>query len=168
MPTHVLLVEDNPGDVQLTQEAFREANVYIQLHVVTDGVEAMRFLKREGTHTLAPRPDLILLDLNLPRMDGREVLFQIKTNANLQTIPVVILTTSQAETDIVKSYELHANCYLNKPVEWDAFASLVKSINDFWLTKVRLPQQRLREADLYSKNGLEQVSGASFSKPRMR
>jgi chemotaxis family two-component system response regulator Rcp1 len=144
MPTHVLLVEDNPGDVQLTREAFHEANAYIQLQVVTDGVEAMAFLRHEGVHVNAPRPDLILLDLNLPRMDGREVLLQIKGDESLQMIPVLILTTSQAESDIVESYQLHANCYLNKPVQWDAFESLVKSINDFWVIKVRLPHQRLR------------------------
>lgn len=136
----VLLVEDSPGDIRLTQEAFREANVTI--HVATDGVEAMAFLRNEGVHSRAPRPDLILLDLNLPRMDGREVLGHIKADAALRMIPTVILTTSDSEADIVKSYQLQANCYLSKPVQLDAFESLVKSINDFWLTKVRLPQQR--------------------------
>jgi two-component system, chemotaxis family, response regulator Rcp1 len=136
----VLLVEDSPGDVRLTQEAFREANVAIHLHVAVDGVEAMAFLSRKGIHVRAPRPDLILLDLNLPRMDGREVLAHIKEDAGLKTIPTVILTTSDAEVDIVKSYQLQANCYLTKPVQLDAFESLVKSINDFWLEKVRLPQ----------------------------
>jgi CheY-like chemotaxis protein len=144
MPIEVLLVEDSPGDVRLTQEAFRDANRSIHLHVVSDGVEAMTFLRREGTHVDAPRPDLILLDLNLPKMDGREVLAQIKEDASLKTIPTVILTTSEAEVDIVKSYQLHANCYLSKPVQLDAFESLVKSINDFWLTKVKLPRQRQR------------------------
>ena len=144
MPIEVLLVEDSPGDVRLTQEAFRDANRSIHLHVVSDGVEAMTFLRREGAHVDAPRPDLILLDLNLPKMDGREVLAQIKEDASLKTIPTVILTTSEAEVDIVKSYQLHANCYLSKPVQLDAFESLVKSINDFWLTKVKLPQQRQR------------------------
>ena len=144
MPIEVLLVEDSPGDVRLTQEAFRDANRSIHLHVVSDGVEAMNFLRREGAHVDAPRPDLILLDLNLPKMDGREVLAQIKEDASLKTIPTVILTTSEAEVDIVKSYQLHANCYLSKPVQLDAFESLVKSINDFWLTKVKLPQQRQR------------------------
>ena len=139
----VLLVEDSPGDVRLTQEAFREANVSIHLHVAMDGVEAMAFLKREGEHEKAPRPDLILLDLNLPRMDGREVLAQIKLDDNLRTIPTVILTTSEAEADIVKSYQLQANCYLSKPVQLDAFEALVNSINDFWLTRVRLPQRRV-------------------------
>ena len=142
MPIEVLLVEDSPGDVRLTQEAFRDANRSIHLHVVSDGVEAMTFLRREGAHVDAPRPDLILLDLNLPKMDGREVLAQIKEDASLKTIPTVILTTSEAEVDIVKSYQLHANCYLSKPVQLDAFESLVKSINDFWLTKVKLPRQK--------------------------
>jgi len=141
MPIQVLLVEDSPGDVRLTQEAFRDANQSILLHVAADGVEAMAFLRREGAHAQAPRPDLILLDLNLPKMDGREVLAHIKENDNLKTIPTVILTTSDAESDIVKSYELQANCYLTKPVQLDAFEGLVKSINDFWLTKVKLPQQ---------------------------
>jgi CheY-like chemotaxis protein len=138
----VLLIEDSPGDVRLTQEAFRDANVSIRLHVATDGVEAMAFLRREGPHRDAPRPDFILLDLNLPRMDGREVLAAIKGDDALRTIPTVILTTSEAEADIVKSYQLQANCYLTKPVRLQAFESLVGSINDFWLTKVRLPQQQ--------------------------
>ena len=141
MPMHVLLVEDSPGDVRLTQEAFREANRSIRLHVATDGVEAMAFLRHEGGHVDAPRPDIILLDLNLPRMDGREVLAKIKADDDLKTIPIVILTTSDSETDIVRSYQLHANCYLNKPVQFEEFESLVKSINDFWLTKVKLPRQ---------------------------
>ena len=138
----VLLVEDSPGDVRLTQEAFREANVSIHLHVASDGVEAMAFLRQEGAHASAPRPDLILLDLNLPRMDGREVLAQIKGDGSLKTIPTVILTTSESEADIVASYQLQANCYLSKPVQLDAFEKLVGSINDFWLTKVKLPRQR--------------------------
>jgi chemotaxis family two-component system response regulator Rcp1 len=142
MPIEVLLVEDSPGDVRLTQEAFRDANKAIHLHVAADGVEAMAFLRREGIHAQAPRPELILLDLNLPKMDGREVLAHIKEDSNLKTIPTVILTTSEAEADIVKSYQLQANCYLTKPVQLDAFEALVKSINDFWLTKVKLPQQR--------------------------
>jgi two-component system, chemotaxis family, response regulator Rcp1 len=142
MPMEVLLVEDSPGDVRLTQEAFRDANQAVHLHVATDGVEAMAFLKREGVHAHAPRPDLILLDLNLPKMDGREVLAHIKDDATLKMIPTVILTTSDAEADIVKSYQLQANCYLSKPVQLDAFESLVRSINDFWLTKVKLPAQR--------------------------
>jgi len=138
----VLLVEDSPGDVRLTKEAFRDANVGIRLHVAADGVEAMAFLKKEGAHAFAPRPDLILLDLNLPKMDGREVLTRIKADESLRTIPTVILTTSESEADIVKSYQLQANCYLSKPVQLDAFESLVKSINDFWLTKAKLPQRR--------------------------
>ncbi len=141
MPIEVLLVEDSPGDVRLTQEAFRDANPAIHVHVAADGVEAMAFLRRQGLYAHAPRPDLILLDLNLPKMDGREVLAHIKEDADLKTIPTVILTTSSAEADIVKSYQLQANCYLTKPVQLDAFEALVKSINDFWLTKVKLPQQ---------------------------
>jgi two-component system, chemotaxis family, response regulator Rcp1 len=142
MPIEVLLVEDSPGDVRLTQEAFRDANKSVHLHVAFDGVEAMAFLRHEGLNIRAPRPDLILLDLNLPKMDGREVLAHIKGDESLKTIPTVILTTSEAEADIVKSYQLQANCYLTKPVQFDAFEILVKSINDFWLTKVKLPQQR--------------------------
>jgi CheY-like chemotaxis protein len=142
MPTQVLLVEDSPGDVRLTQEAFRDTNMSILLHVASNGVEAMAFLMREGIHVHAPRPDLILLDLNLPKMDGREVLAHIKKDESLKTIPTVILTTSEAEADILKSYQLQANCYLSKPVQFDAFQSLVKSVNDFWLTKVKLPRQR--------------------------
>jgi chemotaxis family two-component system response regulator Rcp1 len=141
-PIQVLLVEDSPGDVRLTQEAFRDANTAIHLHVASDGVEAMAFLRREGAHVHAPRPDLILLDLNLPKMDGRQVLAHIKEDDGLKTIPTVILTTSEAEADITTSYQLHANCYLRKPVQLDEFEALVKSINDFWLTKVMLPQQR--------------------------
>lgn len=141
MPIEVLLVEDSLGDVRLTQEAFREANPTIRLHVAGDGLEAMAYLRKQGHHLLAPRPDLILLDLNLPKMDGREVLAHIKEDSSLKTIPTVILTTSDAEADIVRSYQLRANCYLTKPVQLDAFEALVKSINDFWLTKVKLPQQ---------------------------
>jgi CheY-like chemotaxis protein len=141
MSIEILLVEDSPGDVRLTQEVFRDANSLIRLHVASDGVEAMAFLRREGLHIRAPRPDLVLLDLNLPKMDGREVLAQIKEDSGLKTIPTLILTTSDAEADILKSYQLQANCYLNKPVRFDAFESLVKSINDFWLTKVKLPSQ---------------------------
>ena len=143
MRLEVLLVEDSPGDVRLTQEAFRDANMDIRLHVAYDGVEAMSFLRQEDAHAEAPRPDFILLDLNLPRMDGREVLAQIKADERLRTIPTVILTTSDSEADIVKSYQLQANCYLSKPVQLEAFEGLVKSINDFWLTRVKLPQQRL-------------------------
>jgi chemotaxis family two-component system response regulator Rcp1 len=139
-PIEVLLVEDNPGDIRLTQEAFREADTTIKLHVASDGVEALAFLRRAGAHAAAPRPDLILLDLNLPKMDGRELLAHIKKDASLKLIPTVILTTSSAEADIVRSYQLHANCYLTKPVLLEAFEDLVKSINDFWLTKVKLPR----------------------------
>jgi CheY-like chemotaxis protein len=141
-PIEVLLVEDSPGDVRLTREAFRDANTSIHLHVACDGVEAMAFLRREGAHAGVPRPDLILLDLNLPKLDGREVLTLIKDDDSLKIIPTVILTTSEAEADILKSYQLQANCYLSKPVQLEAFESLVKSINDFWLTKAKLPQQR--------------------------
>ncbi len=144
-PIHVLLVEDSPGDVRLTREAFREANMAIQLHVAADGVEAMAFLRQEGAQGQAPRPDLILLDLNLPKMDGREVLAQVKADDSLKLIPTVILTTSEAEADIRKSYQLNANCYLSKPVQLDAFESLVKSINDFWLTRAKLPHHRRSE-----------------------
>jgi chemotaxis family two-component system response regulator Rcp1 len=140
--TDVLLVEDSPGDVRLTQEAFRDANTLVSLHVAIDGADAMAFLRRKGTYLDAPRPDLILLDLNLPKMDGREVLAHIKEDDSLKTIPTVILTTSEAEADILKSYELRANCYLNKPVQLDEFEDLVKSINDFWLKKAKLPQHR--------------------------
>jgi CheY-like chemotaxis protein len=140
--TEVLLVEDSPGDVRLTQEAFRKAMLSVHLHVAVDGVEAMAFLRREGEYANAPRPDLILLDLNLPKMDGREVLARVKTDLNLKTIPTVILTTSEAEADILKSYELQANAYLSKPGQLDAFESLVQSIGDFWLTRAKLPQRR--------------------------
>lgn len=141
MPIEVLLVDDSPGDVRLTQEAFRDANREVRLSVAVDGVDAMAFLKREGRHADAPRPDLILLDLNLPKMDGREVLSRVKEDPSLKLIPTVILTTSDAEADVVKSYQLQANCYLTKPVQLDAFEGLVKSINDFWLQRVKLPQQ---------------------------
>jgi chemotaxis family two-component system response regulator Rcp1 len=140
-PLEVLLVEDSPGDVRLTQEAFREANRAIRLHVACDGVEAMAYLRKQGPHAGAPRPHLILLDLNLPKMDGREVLAHIKEDENLKTIPTVILTTSEAESDILISYKLQANCYLSKPVQLDEFEAIVRSINDFWLTKVQLPLQ---------------------------
>ena len=140
--SNVLLVEDSPGDVRLTQEAFRAANPSVYLHVANDGVEAMIFLRNQGNQASAPRPDMILLDLNLPRMDGRQVLAEIKKDDRLKTIPTVILTTSEADADIAKSYQLQANCYLTKPVQLDAFEDLVKSINEFWLTTVKLPQTR--------------------------
>ena len=142
MPIQVLLVEDNPGDVRLTQEAFRDANSSVHLHVASDGVQAMAFLRQEGADAHAPRPDLILLDLNLPKMDGRAVLVDIKKDDSLKTIPTIILTTSELEADILQSYQLQANCYLSKPVRLDAFEAIVKSINDFWLTKAKLPRQR--------------------------
>jgi chemotaxis family two-component system response regulator Rcp1 len=142
MRIDVLLVEDNPGDVRLTREAFREANASIRLHVASDGVEAMAFVRQEGSYAEAPRPDLILLDLNLPKMDGREVLAQIKRDDHLKTIPTIILTTSGAQADILRSYQLHANAYVSKPLQLDAFQSLVSSINEFWLTKARLPHRQ--------------------------
>jgi chemotaxis family two-component system response regulator Rcp1 len=141
MQIDVLLVEDSPGDIRLTQEAFRNTNASVRLHVANDGVEAMAFLRREGAQYSAPRPSIILLDLNLPKMDGREVLANVKKDDFLKTIPTVILTTSQAEADIVKSYQLQANCYLNKPVRFEEFETLIKCINDFWLTSARLPEQ---------------------------
>ena len=135
----ILLIEDNPGDVRLTQEALKDAKVRNKLHVVRDGVEALAFLRREGKYAGAPHPDLILLDLNLPRKNGREVLAEIKKDPNLRRIPVVILTVSQAEEDVLKTYDLHANCYITKPVDLDQFMTVVQSIEDFWLTIVRLP-----------------------------
>jgi chemotaxis family two-component system response regulator Rcp1 len=141
----ILLVEDSPGDVRLTKEALRDSNISLHLHVAFDGVEAMAFLRREGLHTHAPRPDLILLDLNLPKMDGREVLTLIKNDDTLRTIPTIILTTSEAEADIVRSYQLQANCYLSKPVQLDVFEGLVRSVCDFWFTKAKLPPHPLRK-----------------------
>jgi chemotaxis family two-component system response regulator Rcp1 len=138
-PIVILLVEDSPGDVRLTREAFKDAKVYINLQVASDGKEAMDFLNREGEHANAPRPDLILLDLNLPKKDGREVLAEIKESPTLKSIPVVVLTTSASEADILRSYRLHANCYITKPVGLEGFLEVVKSIDDFWLTVVRLP-----------------------------
>jgi len=138
----VLLVEDSPGDVRLTREALRDANRSIHLQVASDGIEAMAFLRREGEHARAVRPDFILLDLNLPRMDGRQVLTLIKEDDSLKTIPTIILTTSDAEADIMRSYQLQANCYLTKPVQLEEFEGVVRSINDFWLTKAKLPPQR--------------------------
>ena len=140
-PIEVLLVEDSPGDVRLTQEAFRDANKLIHLKVATDGVEAMAYLRNESVLARGLSPALILLDLNLPKMDGREVLTQIKQDARLKAIPTIILTTSTADADIAKSYQLQANCFLSKPVDLEAFEGLVRSINDFWLTKVQLPNQ---------------------------
>ena len=136
----VLLVEDSPGDVRLTREALKDAKVHISLNVATDGIEAMAYLERTGTYVSAPRPDLILLDLNLPRKDGREVLKEIKENPSLRTIPVVILTTSSSDADVLQSYHLHANCYISKPVDLDGFLKVVQSIDNFWLSVVKLPR----------------------------
>jgi CheY-like chemotaxis protein len=140
-PIEVLLVEDSPGDVRLTREAFADAKVHINLHVAMDGAKAMAFLRREAEHANAPRPDLILLDLNLPKKDGREVLKEIKESTVFGTIPVVILTTSASEADILRSYQLHANCYITKPVNLEGFLKVVKSIDSFWLTVVKLPHE---------------------------
>jgi two-component system, chemotaxis family, response regulator Rcp1 len=137
----ILLVEDNPGDVRLTQEVLREGKVHNHLNIVDDGVKALAFLNKEPPYTHAPNPDLILLDLNLPRKDGREVLQRIKENHHLRRIPVVVLTTSQAEQDILQAYELHANCYITKPIDLDQFIKVVKSIEEFWLTIVKLPRE---------------------------
>lgn len=139
-PIEILLVEDNLGDVRLTQTAFKKGKVHNHLHVVQDGDAAMAFLRCEGIYRDAPAPDLILLDLNLPGKDGREVLAEIKADEKLQVIPVIVLTTSAAEEDILKSYRLHANGYITKPVEWKAFVEVVRSIEDFWLSVVRLPK----------------------------
>ena len=138
-PIEILLVEDNPGDVRLTREVLKEGKLLINLRAVEDGVEALAFLRREGKYADATRPDLILLDLNLPKKDGREVLAVIKADEHLRRIPVVVLTVSQAEEDILKSYNLNANCYISKPVDLDQFIRVVKSIEDFWLTIVKLP-----------------------------
>ncbi|HED01069.1 MAG TPA: response regulator [Proteobacteria bacterium] len=139
-PIEIILVEDSPGDVRLTREALRESEVRNNLHVAIDGVEAMAFLRREGKYANAPKPDLILLDLNLPKKDGREVLAEIKSDEHLRSIPVVILTTSQAEEDILRTYNLHANCYITKPVNFDRFVEVVRCIENFWLTIVKLPR----------------------------
>ena len=135
----ILLVEDSPGDARLTAEALKDAKVLNNMNVVVDGVEAMAFLRRQGSYDKAPRPDLILLDLNLPKKDGREVLAEIKQDPTLADIPVVILTTSAAEQDIVRSYKLHANAYVTKPVDLDKFLSVIKAIERFWLSVVQLP-----------------------------
>jgi CheY-like chemotaxis protein len=138
-PIDILLVEDNAGDVRLTFEALREGKIYNHLHVVHDGVEALAFLRREGAFAAAPRPDLILLDLNMPGKDGREALAEIKADPDLKRIPVVVLTTSEDEEDILSSYNLHANCYIAKPVDLEHFIGVIKSIEDFWLAVVKLP-----------------------------
>ena len=137
----ILLVEDNPGDARLTLEALKEAKVRNRLSHVVNGVEALAFLRREGEYATAPRPDLILLDLNLPRKDGREVLSEIKSDDKLKRIPVVVLTTSEAEEDVLRVYNLNANCYVSKPVDLDQFIKVVRSIEDFWLTIVKLPTE---------------------------
>ncbi len=140
-PIRVLLVEDSPGDIRLTQEALKDAKMHIHLDVTRDGEEAMAFLMREGEYANAPRPDLILLDLNLPKKDGREVLKEIKEDPTLKIIPVVVLTTSASEADILRSYSLHANCYITKPVSLDGFLTVVKSIDSFWMSVVKLPSR---------------------------
>ena len=138
-PIEILLVEDNPGDVRLAREALKENKVRNNLHVVEDGVLAMEFLRRQGNYQNVPRPDLILLDLNLPKKDGREVLAEIKTDTDLKRIPVVMLTISKAEEDIVRAYDSHVNCYITKPIDLDQFIKVVRSVEDFWLTIVKLP-----------------------------
>jgi chemotaxis family two-component system response regulator Rcp1 len=138
-PIEILLVEDNIGDIRLTEEALKESNLWVNLRVVRDGLEAMEFLHGKGGHVGAPNPDLILLDLNLPRKDGREVLQEIKNDADLKRIPVVVLTTSEAESDIMATYGLHANCYITKPVDMDQFIKIVKMLEEFWFTIVKLP-----------------------------
>ncbi len=137
----ILLVEDNPGDARLTEEAFKDSRLLNSMHRVTDGVEALAYLRQEGQYATAARPDIILLDLNMPRKDGREVLAEIKEDPDLKSIPVVVLTTSDADTDVMKSYELHANCYITKPVDLEKFMNIVQRIEDFWLAIVRLPRQ---------------------------
>jgi CheY-like chemotaxis protein len=141
-PIEILLVEDSEPDVRLTMEALHEAKVRNRLSVAEDGVEALDFLRRQGPHAAAPRPDLILLDLNLPRKDGRQVLNEIKNDDVLKRIPVVILTTSKSEEDVLRAYDLHANCYISKPVDFNRFMDVVRSIENFWLTVVRLPDDR--------------------------
>jgi len=139
VPIEILLVEDNPGDARLTQEALRGGHLRNTLHQVPDGVEALAFLRREGLYRAVPRPDLILLDLNLPRLDGRELLGILKTHEDWRRIPVIILTTSDDEIDVLKAYDLHANCFITKPVELEAFLAVVHSMQEFWLAIVRLP-----------------------------
>ncbi|MCK4543058.1 MAG: response regulator [Spirochaetales bacterium] len=139
-PIEILLVEDNPGDIRLIEEVLKEGKMRINMYVARDGVEAMASLRKKEKYADLPRPDLILLDLNLPKKDGREVLEEIKMDQKLKHIPVVVLTTSKAEQDVLKSYDLHANCYITKPVDLDQFINVIKSIEDFWLTIVKLPQ----------------------------
>ncbi|MEI8205799.1 MAG: response regulator [Kiritimatiellales bacterium] len=138
----ILLVEDNPGDVRLTQEALKENKICNRLHVAKDGVEAMKFLRKMEGYREAPRPDLILLDLNMPKKDGREVLAEIKTDEKLRSIPVVILTTSDADDDVAKAYQMHANCYIRKPIDLNRFVEVIKIIENFWLTIVELPPKQ--------------------------
>lgn len=140
-PIEILLVEDNSGDARLAREALRDAKVRNNLTWISDGAEALAFLRRQGKYSAAPRPDLILLDLNLPRKDGREVLTEIKADDKFKRIPVVVLTTSQAEEDVLRAYHLNANCYITKPVDLDQFMKVVKTIEDFWLTIVKLPSE---------------------------
>ena len=140
-PIEILLVEDNPGDVRLTQEAFKEGKIKNNLYITKDGVEAIEFLRHEGEYSDSPRPDLILLDLNMPRKSGKEVLEEVKADDDLKRIPVVILTTSEAEQDILRSYDLHANCFITKPVDMNQFIEVVKCIENFWFTVVRLPNR---------------------------
>lgn len=141
VPIEILLVEDNPGDVRLTKEALKEDKIINNLHLAKDGIEAISFLRREGEYANAVRPDLILLDLNLPKKDGREVLTEIKKDEGLRRIPVVVLTTSRAEEDIIRTYDCHANCYITKPVDFEQFINVIKSIEDFWLSVVKLPHK---------------------------
>ena len=138
-PIEILLVEDNPGDARLAKEALKDSKLLNNIHHVVDGEQAIQFLRKEGDYQDAVRPDIVLLDLNLPRKDGREVLADIKNDPELQTIPVVVLTTSEAEQDIVQSYKLHANCYITTPVDLDKFLQIIDSMQDFWLSIVRLP-----------------------------
>ncbi|BAY25375.1 response regulator receiver protein [Calothrix sp. NIES-2100] len=141
MPIEVLLVEDNPGDAQLTRIALEDSKISVNLNVVEDGVEAMAFLRKQDKYAKVPHPDIVLLDLNLPKKDGREVLAEIKGDANLKRIPVVVLTTSQAEEDILKAYNLAANCYITKPVDFDQFVKIIRSIENFWFAIVKLPPE---------------------------
>jgi CheY-like chemotaxis protein len=141
-PVEILLVEDNPGDIRLTKEAMKEAKIINNLNVVEDGVEALAYLRKKGKFKDANRPDMILLDINLPKKNGREVLAEIKQDKNLKQIPVIILTVSKAEEDIIKTYELHANCFITKPVDMDQFIKVVKSIEDFWFSVVKLPPNK--------------------------
>ncbi len=143
-PVEILLVEDNEGDIGLVEEVFEEGRINNNLNITEDGEEAMEFLRKEGEFANSPRPDLILLDLNLPKKDGREVLEEIKDDENLRRIPVVVLTTSKAEKDILKSYDMHANSYITKPVDFDQFIKVIKSIEDFWLEVVKLPEDKRR------------------------